>query len=266
MSTADSEEMRYVFWNYIRLTEENRPHSKVGWSPIDECMAKQYFDKINNVEFDGYQFTAPGTIFHKYAQEEVIPPGTEMRCDNEFAKKSFDVIGHEVPVFCRINGTLRYSYIDTLVYNVLDNCIEVWDWKTEGFAKYKKDKVKAKHVAQVNLYGYLIKAARIRICYIDKKQYDEQYWHTLPVNEEMAKETLLRMVKLDTMVQNKVIDIPYHELADGLMDEVYPKNDCQYCRYNKDGSCLQKFCSEFAKPFRTLGDVADFITVMGGNK
>jgi len=143
-----------------RITQEyllERPHTRHGLSTHGSCAAKQALNKLNPKPFTAHGKTAPGTGYHEFIQEKVMPSGTII--ENEAGEEEWEIVGHEQYVFYHDGRVLRKSPIDTLVYNLLTKELEVWDWKSTRTDKkylYKKPLV---YKAQVNFYAYLLKLA-----------------------------------------------------------------------------------------------------------
>jgi len=247
-------------WKHISKLCDETPHSGGGWSSGGSCIGKQLLESELHLPFN-HGSTLPGSIGHKYMQTEVYLVGGKY-----FDR--YEIVGHEVPVMMKINNKLRWSYIDTLVYDFIDSCFEIWDYKFNQFVKYVIDDGKAKDTAlmQVNLYADLYGAKRFRVIYTGMGNYSQGISFLYETNHEMAIAGMNRLAEIDYMKSKKLVK-PWHIVAEDCYKE---KGACTYCDFakpieNEKGEqihpahCLKRFAEEFGQEFTTLNKVKKYM-------
>jgi hypothetical protein len=208
------------------------------------------------IEFEGFENTIPGTLIHQYIQDKVLLTGMEIL-------QRYIVVGHEQACFCKVNGRIRWSHADTLLWNFVEQYREIWDYKSEAYVDAKRTDAKNEHMVQVNLYAYLHGAKFYGIVYIDKKKYSTINVYRYPMDPELAKKTLERMAILDKL-KKKETSMDYKDMAEAIYLD--PKHtQCSWCQCAKKETpyCLEHFQQAFGKPFRSLNEVRAILGVMG---
>lgn len=242
------------------------PHSKRGFSSLTKgkCIGAMLLKHFLNIPFEGHSRTIPGTNGHEFEQIHIFKPG-------EIAFDRYEIIAHEVPVFLTINGDLRWSYIDTLVYDLQDKCFEVWDYKFIAYSKYQVIDAKESHKDQANLYAYLIGALRYRIIYSSKAAYGEKQTHSFSLDETMAKVFIERLSLIDGLKKG-LIERNWSKLTLCELQKDSAKRECKYCMFKEEREyngkiypayCIEKYKEEFLQEFKDLRAIKAFLKKTG---
>ena len=261
------EQFSILGWQRMNTWANNRPHSSRGFSSEtkNKCIGAKLLRHFLNIPFEGNARTIPGTLIHEFNQNDIYPMGATVH------EGKFEIIAHEVPVFLMINGEMRWSYIDTLVWNNWENCLEVWDYKSHAYAASQKEEAKPAHIDQVNLYGYLYPAKYCRVIYNDKSAFDNQPCHVFPIDERMALDYIERMQLIDDLMNGR-IEVPWHELTIEELQKDSTKRECKYCLFRAarewngklyPSPCIGKYNEEYKQDFKDLRAIKTFLKKQG---
>lgn len=262
------ENFNLKMWKHTREIYLKKPHAAGrGWSAIGYCKGKQCIDHWYNIAFDPKN-AIPGSNLHEFNQYEIFPIGS-------FVMDRYYIVAHEVPVFIEINGEMRWSPIDTLAFDSHDRVLEIWDYKGTAWSSYKKDDSSIENLMQVNLYGYLYSIAkRIRLIYQDFKDYSQIYSHVYPIDADLAKATIERMILVDNAKTDKE-KYPFHQL---VIDEITKPNikdaNCKWCPYTQNYNdpegkthppyCLLHLRKALGQEFKLWSEAREYLIKQSG--
>lgn len=267
------------------------PHSSRGFANGGQGVAKQLMDRwVRNPDELPYGRFAKGKEGHKFFQNAIFPAGkvfTNLElpgfCEDEkITLEEIEILGHEQNIMFRLDGYLRKSDIDTKVYNIAEDCLEVWDYKFNSSNTYKwlgvfvKKYGKVKPVdnvyrEQANLYCDLLTKTEGAFLNIPVKRYriicvEDSHWEHLKIftgdyDPAMAAETMMKIELTHLELKSPGSSgVSWHELAT-CIDWQY----CDYCHAKKE--CLQRFQQSLqtTEP-QNLSDVRKILKIRGQYK
>ena len=241
-------------------TEAERTHLSKGLSSHGKCLGQQILGKIYQKPFTGQGATTPGTAYHKYMQELVLPSGKQVG--------QYLIIGHEQYIFLLDDQDriIRQSPIDTLAYNLDHQRFEIWDYKSTSIDLKYIRKIPTEYEAQINLYAQAFKHAHnlsynpvCKIIYASKDNWMDLKIFGFESRPDLMIDSQKRVDVVDQMgtpagfAEAKSHWAVYAEGIQRWSDTKVPyRKECKYCDYQSE--CLQLLNAGTGQECATVDD------------
>lgn len=226
--------------------EESKEHLSKGLSQHGKCVGQQILSRIYQKPFTGHGATAPGTGFHEYMQNEVLPTGKMVG--------DYLILGHEQLIFILDENhkeIRRQSPIDTLVFNTKSKEFEIWDYKTTSIEMQYLHSLDVVYQYQVNLYAQTFKNMLdlpydpiCRVIFVSKNDWTDSKHFIFRSDRQIEEQSHERIALVDAMGKPSEFANAkqfWSQFADGLdiwSDTKKPyRKQCKYCDYQTE--CLE---------------------------
>jgi len=244
-------DLNIALFNYMEAVESERKHLAGGVSGHGGCVARQGMQIAfkDEYSFGNHGAVVPGTAFHGYWQG-LLPSGTVLKDENGI--DTWLIIGHEQYVFYWDGKQWRKSPIDTLVFNLISQEYEIWDYKsTRKDMKYVK-RIEPKDKMQVNFYGHKFSEAWeldyypvCRVIYGEKVNWNNLKQFDFRCDTELYDKSLKYMKMVKEVANNlkagmRISAEGWAKYCTGLdywSDTKKPyRSQCRYCSFTE--KCL----------------------------